>query len=180
MSSPGSSNLSQYNLRTLFAAVALLAAVFAAARYGGSAGFMVAATVAALIAAHVAGNALGTRLRDEVSPQFNPKPAISRHADGTRSVPATCGERRLHQRTPLGPIIRVTSGGAAVAGAVLGGLALAVWTEASPVGWLVGTISSAVLGAFFGFLLASFLEMTIRAWWQACEGQDGERGRGGD
>jgi tetrahydromethanopterin S-methyltransferase subunit C len=90
------------------------------------------------------------------------------------------GERRLRERTPLGRVIHITSGGAAVVGAVLGGLALAVWTDASLVGWLVGTISSAVLGAFFGFLLASFLEMTIRAWWQASEGQEGEKGRPGD
>jgi hypothetical protein len=172
----GSSNLSQYNLRTLLAAVALLAGVCAAARYGGGAGFMVAATVAALVAAHVIGNALGTRLRDEVSPQFNPKPPNASPYDGTRSVPTTMGELRLHQRTPLGRIIHITSGGAALVGAVLGGLALAVWTDASPTGWLVGTISSALLGGFFGFLLASFLEMTIRALRQASERQERERG----
>jgi RsiW-degrading membrane proteinase PrsW (M82 family) len=177
MSSPGSSNLSQYNLRTLFAAVAILAAVFASGRYGGSAGLMAAATVAALIAAHVVGNALGTRLRDEVSPHFNPQPPTESPRKDTRRVPTTFGERRLHQRTPLGRIIHITSGGAALVGAVLGGLALAVWTDATPVGWLVGTVSSAVLGAFFGFLLASFLEMTLRAWWQASEGQERERER---
>ena len=48
MSSPRSSNLSQYNLRTLFAAVALLAGVFASGRYGGGVGLMAAATVAAV------------------------------------------------------------------------------------------------------------------------------------
>ena len=52
-------------------------------------------------------------------------------------------------------------------GGILGGLSLASWTRASVPGWIVGTISSAVLGAFFGFLLASFLDMSIRAWWQA-------------
>jgi hypothetical protein len=178
MSSPRSSNLSQYNLRTLFAAVALLAGVFASGRYGGGAGLMAAATVAALIAAHVVGNALGTRLRDEVSPQFNPKPATSLPFHGPRSVPGTVSKRRLRERTPLGRIIHITSGGAALVGAVLGGLALAIWTDASPIGWLVGTVSSAVLGAFFGFMLASFLEMTIRAWWQASEGQEETRRRG--
>jgi hypothetical protein len=173
---PGSSNLSQYNLRTLFAAVAILAAVFASARYGGGAGFMAAATVAALIAAHVIGNALGTRLRDEVSPQFNPKPSHVPPCEGTRSVPTTMGKLRLHERTPLGRVIHITSGGAAVMGAVLGGLALAAWTDASLTGWFVGTISSAVLGGFFGFLLASFLEMTLRAWWQATERQQNRPG----
>jgi hypothetical protein len=180
MSSPHSSNLSQYNLRTLFAAVALLAGVCAAARYGGGAGFMVAATVAALVAAHVVGNALGTRLRDEVSPQFNPQPPTVPRQDGTRNVTATIREHRLHERTPLGRTIHVTSGGSAVVAAVLGGLALAVWTDASLAGWFVGTISSAVLGGFFGFLLASFLEMTLRAWWQASGRQDRETAGEGD
>jgi len=169
MSSPGSSNLSQYNLRSLFAAVALVAAVFASGRYGGSAGLIAAATVAALVAAHVVGNALGTRLRDEVSPQWNqkPEPAAPQPIHMRQAV----AERRLRERTPLGRVIHITSGGAALVGAVLGGLALAFWTEASAAGWLVGTFSSAVLGGFFGFMLASFLEMTLRAWWQASEGE---------
>jgi hypothetical protein len=174
----GSSNLSQYNLRTLFAAVAMLAGICAAARYGGGAGFMVAATVAALVAAHVVGNALGTRLRDEVSPQWNEKPEQT--APQVIRARKLARELRLHERTPLGRVIHITSGGAAVVGAVLGGLALAVWTDASLTGWLVGTVSSAVLGGFFGFLLASFLEMTLRAWWQASELQEGERGSRGD
>jgi len=177
MSSPGSSNLSQYNLRSLFAAVALVAAVFASGRYGGSAGLIAAATVAALVAAHVVGNALGTRLRDEVSPQWNQKPEPK--APQLIHARQVVAERRLREHTPLGRVIHVTSGGAAVVGAVLGGLALAFWTEASAAGWLVGTVSSAVLGGFFGFMLASFLEMTLRAWWQASEGER-KTGRGGD
>jgi hypothetical protein len=113
----------------------------------------------------VIGNALGTRLRDEVSPQWNPK-ATAHRGPPLLDRPLNT-ERRLHQRTPLGRSIGVTSAGAALAGGILGGAALATWTRASLSGWLVGTISSAVLGAFFGFMLASFLEMTIRAWWQA-------------
>jgi hypothetical protein len=82
--------------------------------------------------------------------------------------------RRLHQRSPLGRIIQVTSGGAALMGALMGGAALAFWTTTSLSGWFVGTLSSAVVGGFVGFLLACFLEMTIRAWWQASE--TGRRG----
>jgi hypothetical protein len=139
---------------------------------------MAAATVAALIAAHLIGNALGTRLRDEVSPQWNAKPEQA--APQLIRARQMARDLRLHQRTPLGRVIHITSGGAAVVGGVTGGLALAVGTDASPAGWLVGTVSSAVLGGFFGFMLASFLEMTLRAWWQASEGQEGERGRLGD
>ena len=111
MREPASTNLSQFNLRTLFAAIALAAAVFAAARYGGWPGLLAAATLAALMCAHIFGNALGTRLRDEVSPEWNRDPPNT----GPRLVlvrrPAV--ERRLHERTPLGPMIFVTTGGAA-------------------------------------------------------------------
>jgi hypothetical protein len=159
------SNLSQFNLRTLFAAVAVLALICAIARYGGWAGLLAASTFAALIAAHVVGNALGTRLRDEVSPQLNAKPITpATRPFGPRIVTVP---RRLHERTPIGRLILVTSTGAAGVGGILGGLALAFWTGASFAGWLVGTLSSALLGGFFGFLLASFLEMTLGAWWQA-------------
>jgi len=168
MPSSTSSNLSQFNLRTLLGGVALLGVVFAIVRAGGWGVSLAVVSVTALIGAHVIGNALGTRLRDEVSPQLNQTPVVApRVAElGRPEV-----EPRLHQRTPLGRIIRVTSGGAAILGAIFGGMALAVWTSTGPTGWLVGTISSAALGGFFGFLLASFLDMTIRAWWQATEGE---------
>ena len=165
MSAHSPSNLSQFNLRTLFAAVAILALVCAIGRYGGWAGLLAASTFAALIAGHVVGNSLGTRLRDEVSPQLNRKPVIPSAVPlRPHIVPA---QRQLHQHTPLRRMILVISLAAAAVGAILGGLALAAWTGASLAGWLVGTLSSAVLGGFFGFLLASFLEITLHAWWQA-------------
>jgi hypothetical protein len=123
-----------------------------------------------LISAHVVGNTLGTRLRDEVSPQLNPRPSAISRRSGTKGVPVTICERRLHQRTPVGRIILATCAGAVLVGALMGGAALAFWTDASLSGWLVGTLSSGVLGGFVGFLLACFLEMTIRAWWQASAG----------
>jgi hypothetical protein len=164
---PLAGNMSQFTLRALFLAVAMFAMVFAAVRFGGWGATIVLLTFGSLIVAHVVGNALGTRLRDEVSPQLNPKPIDS-------AVPIVAArpvriDHRLHERTRVGRIILATSGGAAVIGALLGGMALAFWTGASLSGWLVGTLSSAVLGAFFGFLLASFLQITIRAWWQAAK-----------
>ncbi len=176
---PPSPNLSQFNLRTMFVGMAILAAVFAAASYGGWAGLLAAGVLAALISAHVIGNTLGRRLRDEVSPHLNPRPAATSGPSVTTCVPVRICERRLHQRTPVGRMILVTSAGAALVGALMGGAALAFWTGASFSGWLVGTLSSGVLGGFVGFLLACFLEMTIRAWWQASEvDRRGESGRG--
>jgi hypothetical protein len=158
--------LSQFNLRTLLLVVALLAIVFAIARLGGWGAVAAAGTFGALVLAHVIGNALGTRLRDEISPQLNPKPAPPEPAVIVRRWE---GKRRLHERTPLSRLISITSGGAAVVGAVLGGSALAAWTSAGVSGWLVGTVSSAVVGGFVGFLLSSFLDMTFRALSQAME-----------
>jgi hypothetical protein len=149
----------------MFAAVAFFAVAFAVIRYGGAGTVVVVLTFGLLVAGHVVGNVLGTRLRDEVSPQLNPKPIEQpRPASFVRPIDI---DRRLRERTPLGRIILFTSAGAAVIGALLGGLALAFWTGASVSGWLVGSLSSGVLGGFFGFMLASFLEMTIRAWSQA-------------
>jgi hypothetical protein len=142
-----------------------MAVVLAAARYGGWPWLLAAATFVSLLAAHVVGNVVGTRLRDEVSPQLNPQSEM--RPSESQSVRLRVVKRSLHERTPLGWLIRLTTGGAALAGALLGGAALAFWTSASPAGWLVGTLSSSVVGGFVGFLLASFLEMTIRAWWHA-------------
>jgi hypothetical protein len=156
---------SQFSMQSLLAGVTVLGLLFAIIRQAGPWGVLLALLVLALVSAHVVGNALGTKLRDEVSRELNPdyrrrqlhlRPASGEHAS-----------RRLHEHTPLGRMIVFISVGGAVVGGILGGLALAVWTRATVPGWIVGTISSAVLGAFFGFLMGSFLDMSIRAWWQA-------------
>src|SRR5688572_10022756 len=113
-SSSTPSNLTQFQLRTLFVGVGLLGVVFAIARLGGWGVSLALVTFIALAAAHVVGNVLGTRLRDEVSPQLNQTPAHLPHAvdlDQRRI------EGRLNQRTPLGRFIHFTSGGGAILGA---------------------------------------------------------------
>ena len=156
---------SQFSIQSLLAVIAVLGLLFAIVRQGGLWGLLFALLVLALVAAHMMGNALGTKLRDQVSRQLNPDFRTRR----IRPHPAG-GEktgRKLHERTPLGRFILLISTGGALIGGILGGLALAVWARATLPGWIVGTISSAVLGAFFGFLMGSFLDMSIRAWWQA-------------
>jgi hypothetical protein len=165
--SESSPNLYQFQLRTLFIAVTALAVVFAATRYGGWPWLLAAATLASLLSAHVVGNVVGTRLRDEVSPRLNAKP--NPHSRECEKMRVRVVKRSLHERTPLGRLIRFITCGAALVGALLGGGALFLWTRATPAGWLVGTLSSSVVGGFVGFLLASFLEMTIRAWWHAAK-----------
>ncbi len=156
---------SQFSIQSLMAIIAILGLLFAIVRQGGWWGLLFAMLLLALVAAHVVGNALGTKLRDEVSRELNPD--IRRRRIRVPPISREHHSRRLHEHTPLGRLILVISVGGAVMGGILGGLSLAAWTRASVPGWIVGTISSAVLGAFFGFLLASFLDMSIRAWWQA-------------
>ncbi len=156
---------SQFSMQTLLAATAILGLLFAIIRQGGWWGLLFAMLMLALVAAHVVGNALGTKLRDNVSQELNPD--LRRRRVRLPPVSREHPSRRLHEHTPLGRLILVISAGGALMGGILGGLSLAAWTRASVAGWIVGATSSAVLGAFFGFLLASFLDMSIRAWWQA-------------
>jgi hypothetical protein len=165
MPSSRARHYSQFSMQTLLAITAILSLLFAIIRQGGRWGLLFSLLMLALVAAHVVGNALGTKLRDQVSRELNPDMRRRR----IRLTPLSREQpgRRLHEHTPLGRLILLISVGGAVLGGILGGLSLAAWTHASVPGWIVGTISSAVLGAFFGFLLASFLDMSIRAWWQA-------------
>ena len=55
----------------------------------------------------------------------------------------------------------------AIVGGSLGSLAYAYWTDAGAVALVVGSISAAILGGFFGFAASSFLTMILSAWRQA-------------
>lgn len=143
-------------------AVAGCGVVFAMFRYVGVGGGVAVVTLVLLVLAHVLGNAFGQRLRDQVSRELNPDYRRVPRASG---VVIRSSRARLYERTPLGRLIVVLSGVGAAIGASLG--AIVFWSSASTSGWLVGSFSSGVLGAFLGFMLASFAEMSIRAWWQA-------------
>jgi hypothetical protein len=123
---------------------------------------------------HVAGNAIGSALRDESTresadermrverpPEHKKTPAIARHLQ-TATLPG-----RLRERAPLGRLIIVLTALGAIAGGSLGSLAYAYWTDAGTVALVVGSISAAVLGGFFGFAASSFLTMVLGAWRQA-------------
>jgi hypothetical protein len=121
-----------------------------------------------LVLLHVAGNAIGTSLRDEASRntetgEKSPLPA----AAAARQIANS--PSRLGERTPLGwPVFVLTALGAALGGS-LSSLAYAYWTDVNAAGLVVGAVSSAILGGFFGFLSSSFLKMVFRAWRQAAD-----------
>jgi hypothetical protein len=115
-----------------------------------------------LVAAHVAGNACGTQ-RTGAAPQR--RAALPPVARAIWEMRAT--RLRQHHGPGLSMFVGILLG--AAAGGLVGTLALwGVYREqfgAGPVG--VGGVSSAVVGGFLGFLAASFLQVTKRAWQEA-------------
>jgi hypothetical protein len=119
-----------------------------------------------LVVLHAAGNALGTSLREGANRELateRPQPAtpLPGHVANSPS--------RLREQTPLGSLVFVLTGLGAALGGSLGSLAYAYWTDVNTAGLIVGSISAAILGGFFGFLASSFSKIIFRAWRQALE-----------
>jgi hypothetical protein len=162
----------QFCLRTLLAVIGILAVLFSVMGTIGpmaSAGLLLILTVVGL---HVVGNALGTSLREGAPQRTADRPAMDRPEQRPTPVHDGLPVSRLRERTPVGWIIRATTLIGAGVGGWLGVIVLAEWTEGSDTGLVVGTVSLAVLGGFFGFLLGSFLKMSLLAWWQATRSSD--------
>jgi hypothetical protein len=161
------SRFPQFGLRAMFAVVAILAVLFAVMGIVGpvaSIGLLFALVIVGL---HVAGNALGTTLR-ETAPTEGPEKFHAHGAAAVRQIKvAALPPSRLYHRTSLGWIIWVTTVLGCAAGAWFGVTELSPWFGPSKTGIAVGAGSSAVLGAFFGFLSGCFLKMALTAWWQA-------------
>jgi hypothetical protein len=159
--------LPQFRLRTLFLLMGFLAVLFAIMGFIGPMASAALLFFLALVGLHVAGNALGTSLRDRVSDQvgWQHLPSIGRPLFANR--PAwTALAPRLSEHTPIGWIIWAIGLLGALTGGALGRMAFGQ-LDSSPSELAVGTISLAVLGAFLGFLIGSFLTMLLRAWNQA-------------
>jgi hypothetical protein len=157
----------QFGLRGLFAAMAVLAVLFAVMGTLGpvaSAGFLL---VLAVVGLHAAGNALGTSLRDSAPTEGAEKFQAHRTARARQQLAAAMPPSRLYHRTSPGWIVWLATVLGCGVGGWLGVIELAPWFGPSAAGITVGAGSSAVLGAFFGFLSGSFLKMSLTAWWQA-------------
>lgn len=121
----------------------------------GLAGWLAVVVVVASVGAHVAGNALGTRLRDAADrdpARFGTRPLVT-------VVPAPSRPSRLERRTSLGSLVPISATIGGCCGGVAGAVALRALADSSLAGALLGGVSSAVIGAFFGFLGASFVEI---------------------
>jgi hypothetical protein len=158
--------LPQFGLRTMFFAMAACGGVFAVMAAIGPVASGAVLLGAAVIGLHVAGNWVGTSLRDsEAKDRSIDVPfsnALSPFDARLLSMRTEHSTPRLCQHVPLSWLNRVLGILGAVAGAVL-----LSWTGASVAGLVVGSVSSAVVGGCAGFLISSFAESTLTAWWQA-------------
>ena len=136
----------------------VVALVCASIGWLGIAGWLATVVIAASLAAHVAGNAIGTRLREATDRDL----AARRRGWGgasQRPPPPPPTPTFLETTTSLGRLVPVSATIGAACGGLAGSVSLALLTKASPAGALLGGISSGVIGALFGFLLASFVEI---------------------
>lgn len=138
-----------------------------------------------LVAAHVSGAVWGTRkaLRriendehDRRAPGWPSSDAATVagvSADGAR-LPGSCRGTRLRESTRLGWPMIVTTAIGIVGGGALG--ATLLWLSLGGAGYtgvVLGSLSSAVVGGFLGFLTSSFFAVALNAWREAVRNDAG-------
>jgi len=172
--------LLRFRLRQMFFVVTVLSVLCALLVVTTGAWPLVIGFGSLLVAAHVGGNLIGTRLRDSSQEMRNQQaPALGNEADLPAIVSETVefSELDLPDTTPLanfGPIGGRAFGlvlAGTLLGAALGGslIALTIGTRITWPGFIVGTISCSVLGAWAAFLASSFGTIAHHAWRHANE-----------
>lgn len=177
---PREPQLFRFRLRQMFLLIAL-ASVFCAALVGTSGPWPLLICLAVLlVAAHVLGNLIGTRLRDtsyEVVAWRASQPGLDPDHPVATSAPVELEKLGLPSGTPLAGHERVAHWTAwFVAGGLTFGLvagctaiALTIGPRIEWAGWIVGTISCGVLGAWAAFLTSTFSSIARHAWRHAHE-----------
>ncbi len=132
----------------------VLAVACAAIGWLGLAGWIAVAVLLASVAMHVAGNAIGTTLRESTDRDLERRRRAAVSGPTLPAMPPT----HLERRSSLGRLVPVSACIGAACGGTVGALALSWLTSSSPAGALLGGVSSGVIGAFLGFLGASFVE----------------------
>ena len=141
---------------------------------------MMIGVAALLVAAHVLGNLVGTRLRDtshEVIAWRALQPGLDPDRPVATGEPIELAKLNLPPGSPLAGHDRIArwtawfvAGGLAI-GLVAGctGIALTIGPRIEWAGWVVGTISCGVLGAWAAFLASTFSSIARHAWRHAHE-----------
>lgn len=156
----------QFRLFTLFLIVTLLALLLAAFQYIGPIGTFALILAILVVVAHVSGNAIGTALRDSARPHQQPRElgTHKQHSEA-QSVPAT----NLSENRALGrPIYIITAISAPIWGGL--GITLAKLFSTNPISTantIAGALVLAALGAFWTFVIGSFLQVGFGALFHA-------------
>jgi hypothetical protein len=163
---PQPSRPPQFGLRTMFLGVTLLSAAFALFTAVGAAISAALLMLGSLLAAHVVGNAIGTRLREQES--LPPSESPPQSLDLNR-VAQNESAQRLRENTAIDRRWMIIAGLGALIGSVAGGFAIsvAVGSKLTLAGLCLGTVSSAVLGGFAGFMAMSFWTVARSAFAEA-------------
>jgi len=149
----------------------LLGVAAAAVGWLGVAGWLAVVVLLASIGLHVAGNFVGTRLRDQTDGAIRRRRSRGDRALEPVPVP-TAVPSRLERRESLGRTVPVSATVGAICGGAMGTTALVMATRASPAGAVFGGVSSAVIGALFGFLAAGFVEVVRTGLREAIEAEE--------
>lgn len=181
--------LLRFHLRHLFLGVTLVSCFCAAMVATDGPWPLVITGGVLLVGAHVLGNLVGTKLKEssaDVDQWLRSRPGQRHEPPRITTQPLSAVKASLPPSTPL-----ATSDYVArwtvwfVAGGMLLGLAAGIagvaWmlgTQAGWAGWIVGTVSCGVLGAWLAFLGSTFSSIARHAWRHADEGSRG-RGRHG-
>jgi len=162
----------RFSLRTMLVVVTLLSLLFALMTVLETVYSVILIWSLLLVSAHVAANAWGTRQRrlNEAAGLASGDHARTRQLAASATIHAALAPAtRLRERMGIDRyMIAVTCLGAC-AGGIAGGMILEqhYWQTAGLVPILFGAASSAVLGGFFGFLVSSFLRVTLKALHEA-------------
>lgn len=170
-------HLLKFRLRQMFLVVTIMSLLCALIAHTDGPWPWLIVLSALMVAAHVLGNLIGTRLRDtsgdvirwrSADPRQSPDHPHTTSASELAALP-------LPLETNLANFGRLVRGmkwfllGGLSLGFVFGGtiLALTIGHRIGWAGWVVGTISGAVLGTWLTFLTVSFTTIARDAWRQA-------------
>jgi hypothetical protein len=164
---PREPHLLKFRLRQLFLWVTVLSVLFAVIAATDGPWPWIIVILALMVAAHVFGNLIGTRLRDtseDVVRWRNSDPRQTSDYPQMTPQPCDMGSLPMPPETNLRNFGRMIRGmrwfllAGLLVGLAFGGtvLWLTIGYRIGWAGWIVGTISGAVLGTWIAFLAVSF------------------------
>lgn len=158
--------LPRFRLRTLFLLMAGMSVLFMVMQKVGVAGSVLIIWALLLTAAHVVANAWGERRRSQ---QSHAASVQSMAPHGPVPPDAHAKATRLGDQAGISKLMLAFSAIGATCGGVLGASVLGsrYWHQGGVFPVVLGAISAAIIGGFFGFMVSSFVQVTARAFSEA-------------